>query len=214
MPMRLALRVLVVVVLLCLLYPLAALGFYFFAPSSNAHLQKFDALIVLGCPTKPDGSPTPEQRERVLETVREYRRGTSAHIIMTGGAAHNRFTEAHSMALLAEANGVPPSAIVEENQARDTIQNIYYSDRIMREHGWHSAEVISSPYHLPRTALILHHYPQMKWETHPAHWPPEYDLLRKVQLDWREAAGSLRIRTIGFKPSRYLPAFISLKIGS
>lgn len=203
--MRVWVRAVLAIVFLCLLYPMVALGFYFFSPDHNAELGQVDTLIVLGCPTKLDGSPTPEQRERVLESVREYRRGVSQHIIMTGGAAHNRFTEAHAMSMFAQANGVPASAVIEEDQARDTIQNIFYSEKIMARHSWHTAEVISSPYHLPRTALILRHYPQLRWETHAAQWPPEYGLLRRLELDWREAAGGLRIRTNGFRPSPFLP---------
>jgi uncharacterized SAM-binding protein YcdF (DUF218 family) len=198
-------RWVVVVVILCLLFPAVVLGLFYFAPDGNADLQTFDTLIVLGCPTRPDGSPTPEQRERVMEGVREYKHGVSRHIIMTGGAAHNRFVEAHAMALLAEANGVPASAVVEEDQAHDTVQNIYYSDKIMQTNSWHTVEVISSPYHLPRTALILAHYPQLRWETHAAHWPAEYSLKRRLQLDWREALGSFRIRMHGFRRSKYLP---------
>src|SRR5438270_395739 len=93
---------------------LIGLGVYFFAPRSNAKLGQVDTLIVLGCPTKADGSPTPEQRERVLEAVREYKRGASEHVMMTGAAAHNHFVEAHAMALLAESQGVPAESIVEE----------------------------------------------------------------------------------------------------
>ena len=131
--MRIALRVLLVLVALCLVYPAIVLGLFFFASHENAKLNKVDALMVLGCPTKSDGSPTPEQRERVMEGVREFRNGVSNHIIMTGTAAHNRFVEAHAMAELAEANGVPASAIFEEDQAHDTIQNIYYSEKIMEQ---------------------------------------------------------------------------------
>jgi uncharacterized SAM-binding protein YcdF (DUF218 family) len=206
--MRIVLRALTVLVILCLIYPAIVLGFYFFAPRENAQLGNVDTLIVLGCPTRPDGSPTPEQRERVIEAVREVERGRSKHIIMTGTAAHNRFVEAHAMAMLAEAKGVPPSAIFEEDQAHDTIQNIYYSDQIMEAHGWHTTEVISSPYHLPRTALILDHYPKLQWETHAAQWPPEYGLLKKLKLDWKEANGCFLIRTHGFRPSKYLPALV------
>lgn len=205
MQMRIALRILLVLVVFCLLYPAIVLGFYFFAPDENAELHHVDTLIVLGCPTRPDGSPSPEQRERVMEGVREFKSGVSEHIIMTGAAAHNRFVEAHAMAMLAEANGVPASAMIEEDQAHDTIQNIYYSDKIMEAHGWRTTEVISSPYHLPRTALILSHYPQLQWETHAAHWPPEYGPMKKLDLDWREALGSFRIRMHGFRPSKYLP---------
>jgi uncharacterized SAM-binding protein YcdF (DUF218 family) len=200
--MRTALRVFIVLAIVCLLYPATILGLYFFAPHQNARLDKVDTLIVLGCPTKSDGSATPEQRERVMEGVREFKSGVSNHIIMTGGAAHNRFVEAHAMALLAEAYGVPASAVVEEDQAHDTIQNIYYSDKIMEARGWHSAEVISSPYHLPRTALILERYPQLQWETHPAHWPPEYSLQKKLKLDWKEALSCFHIRMHGLPDFR------------
>jgi uncharacterized SAM-binding protein YcdF (DUF218 family) len=202
--MRVVLRVLLALLILSLAYPVVVLGLFFFAPHENAQLEKVDTLIVLGCPTKADGSPTPEQRERVLEGVREYKQGVSSHIIMTGTAAHNQFVEAHAMALFAEANGVPASVIVEEDQAHDTIQNIYYSSRIMNANGWRTTEVISSPYHLPRTALILRHYPELQWETHAAHWPPEYSLKKKLQLDWKEAVGCINIRLHGFRPSRYL----------
>ena len=203
--MRTTLKILIVLIIVCLIYPAIVLGLYFFAPGQNANLSKVDALIVLGCPTKADGSPTPEQRERVMEGVREYQKGVSSEIIMTGTAAHNQFVEAHAMAILAEANGVPASAVIEEDQAHDTIQNIYYSNKIMEAHGWHTTEVISSPYHLPRTALILHHYPQLQWKMHPAQWPPEYSLSKKLQLDWKEAGTCFRIHLRGFPPSKYLP---------
>ncbi|MEO8725590.1 MAG: YdcF family protein [Acidobacteriaceae bacterium] len=202
--MRIALRLLLLVVLVCLMFPALVLGLYFFAPRENARLGKVDTLIVLGCPTRADGSPTPEQRERVMEGVREFKMGRSERMIMTGTAAHNRFVEAHAMAALAEANGVPASAVIEEVQAHDTIQNIYYSEKIMEAKGWHTAEVISSPYHLPRTALILRHYPQLQWETHAARWPAEYGLGRKLKLDWREAVGSFQIRMHGFRRSKFL----------
>ena len=140
-----------------------------------------------------------------MEGVREFDRGVSRHIIMTGTAAHNRFVEAHAMAMLAEANGVPASAVIEEDQAHDTIQNIYYSDKIMAANGWHTTEVISSPYHLPRTALILRHYVQLRWKTQASSWPPEYGPLKKFKLEWNEAFSCFHIRIDGFPPSKYLP---------
>lgn len=203
--MRIVLRLILVVVILCLLYPAIVLGLYFSAPHENAALGKVDTLIVLGCPALPDGSPSPEQRERVMEGVRQFRKGVSGHIIMTGTDAHNQFVEADVMTKLAEANGIPATAIFEETKAHDTIQNVYYSDKIMEAHGWHTAEVISSPYHLARAALILSHFPQLKWETHAAHWPPTYGLLERLHLDWREALVTFRIRVHGFRQSKYLP---------
>jgi uncharacterized SAM-binding protein YcdF (DUF218 family) len=174
-------------------------------PLSNTTATHFDTLIVLGYPAFPDGTPRPEMRERVLEGVREYRAGVAPRIIMTGGAAHNHYVEAHVMAELAEAQGVPASAVMEEGQAHDTIQNAYYSAKIMQAHGWHSAEVVSSHSHLARASLIFAHFP-ITWRMHAAPWPPSYGWLRKASTEWYEAADTARIRLTSFPESRFLPA--------
>ncbi len=140
-----------------------------FAPTSNTELTHFDAIIVLGAPADADGNPTPTQLARVSEAVREYERGVAPRLIVSGGADRKRAVEARVMARTAEAQGIPKSAIFEEGRARDTIQNGCYSVRIMRSHGWESAEVVSSPSHLPRAGLIFSHLP-VEWRTHPA--PP------------------------------------------
>jgi len=93
-----------------------------------------------------------------MEGVREYKAGVAPHLIMTGGAAHNQFVEANVMRDLAVAQGVPAEVVLVEGQAQNTIQNIYYSEKIMAAQHWTSAEVISSASHLPRAALILKHY--------------------------------------------------------
>jgi len=177
---------------------------YLAIPCTNTTLTHFDTLIVLGTPSLADGTPSPEQRERVLEAIREYRAGIAPHLIMTGGAAHNNFVEAHSMKLYAIAQGVPADAILEEDQAKDTIQNIYFSEQLMEAHGWHSAEIVSSPSHLPRTALILAHY-HFAWRTHSAHWPPEYTPSNIAAHFQGEAKGCWTLTHDGFKPNKWLP---------
>src|SRR5271156_3501676 len=143
-------KVLVIVLATFLVVTIAAASVYRNIPNHNSDLTHFDTLIVLGNPAGADGTPSPEQRERTLEGVREYKAGVAPHLIFTGGAAHNRFVEADVMRDLAVAQGVPSSDITVEDQAQNTIQNIYYSDQIMEAHHWKSAEVISSPSHLSR----------------------------------------------------------------
>lgn len=75
-------------------------------PSRNTDLTHFDTIIVLGTPANSDGTPSPEQRERTLEGIREYKAGVAPVLIFTGSAAHNDFVEAHVMATLALAQGV------------------------------------------------------------------------------------------------------------
>ncbi len=139
------------------------------APTTNTSRDHFDAIVVLGYPADGDGNPTPEELARVSEAVREYERGIAPRLLFTGGPAHNQFVEADVMAGAAAAQGIPPSAIFVETKASDTIQNACYSARIMQAHGWHSAEVVTSGYHLPRTGMIFSHSP-LAWRLHSA--PP------------------------------------------
>jgi len=181
------------------------------APSSNTHLTRFDAIIVLGTPADSDGNPRPNQLARVTEAVREYQRGVAPRLILTGGAAHNRFVEAHVMSQFAISQGVPASDLLEEGHAQNTIQNIFYSAQIMHAHNWSSAEVVSSGYHLGRAGLILATFNRrqpalaLAWRTHPAARAPEYFLLRQPVLYSVEATRCLYYRLFGFPESHFLP---------
>ena len=209
--MKLLNRTLLFISVIVFTYVLVLYGTYITLPTHNTDAAHFDTLIVLGNPARPDGTPSPEQRERVMEGVRQYKAGVAQHIIMTGAAAHNQYVEADVMAQLAESQGVPANAITEEPQAQDTIQNVYYSAKLMHENGWSSAEIISSPSHLPRAALIVNtlniDQPTLTiaWRTHAAHWPPEYSLEHRFDLYTREARDCLYLRFHGFPNSKYLP---------
>jgi uncharacterized SAM-binding protein YcdF (DUF218 family) len=204
-------RSLPLLVLLTLAFGLIVYRNYVTLPTSNTVANHFDTIIVLGYPANPDGTPSPEERARVLEGVREYRAGVAPRLILTGGAAHNQFVEAQVMARFAASHGVPASDLFEEGQAQNTIQNIFYSAQIMHAHGWSSAEVVSSGYHLGRAGLILatfnHRQPALAfaWRTHPAARAPEYFVPRQPVLYSLEATRCLYYRLFGFPNSRFLP---------
>ena len=173
-------------------------------PVTNTSQSHFDVLIVLGFPALEDGSVSPEERQRVLEAVREYRAGVASHLILTGGPAHNRFVEADVMAHFAESQGVPVEALIEEPHARNTIQNAIYSVAILRSHGWHSAEVVTSSYHVPRSALIFAHFP-IQWRIKSASWPPEYGIGYGLIFAVADGLKADRIRIFGFTPNTFPP---------
>jgi uncharacterized SAM-binding protein YcdF (DUF218 family) len=153
-----------------------------YAPASNTSLSRFDTLIILGDSADSDGNPTPRQLARVAEGVREYERGVAPRFIFTGGAVHNRFVEAQVMARAAEAEGIPESAILIEPQAKDTIQNACYSARVMKAHGWRSAEIVSTSSQLPRASMIFGRLP-LAWRTHAAPpFEPESPIFSKSGL--------------------------------
>ena len=139
------------------------------APASNTALTRFDAIIVLGTPADSDGNPTPEQLARVSEAVHEYQRGVAPRLILTGGPTKQQFVEARVMARSAQAEGIPEPAILQEPEAMDTIHNACYSVRIMKAHGWRSAEIVASDWQLPRAGMIFDSLP-LEWSAHAA--PP------------------------------------------
>jgi uncharacterized SAM-binding protein YcdF (DUF218 family) len=136
------------------------------APTGNTDATRFDAIIVLGATVDSDGTPSPTLLSRITEGVREYERGMAPHVIVTGGGQHGR-VQAEIMARLVEAQGVPPSAVIAEPHAEDTIENACYSARIMKEQGWKSAEVVTTASHLPRTGIIFNRLP-ISWRGHAA----------------------------------------------
>ena len=85
------------------------------------------AVLVLGYPSRADGSPDPTQRARITAGVDAYRRNRCERIVISGGAAHNASIEAEVMARLASEQGVPAAAIVLESRAQNTWQNVAYS---------------------------------------------------------------------------------------
>lgn len=137
------------------------------APTANTERTRFDALIVLGTPADGNGHPTARQLAAVNEAVREYERGVAPRIIFSGGAVRNHFSEAEVMAQAAESEGIPPSAVLIENRARDTLQNACFSARMLHQHGGNSAEIIGLPAHLPRAAMIFAALP-LDWRIHGA----------------------------------------------
>jgi uncharacterized SAM-binding protein YcdF (DUF218 family) len=173
-------------------------------PLSNTHTPRFDVIVVLGYPTNSDGSASPVERARVMEGVREYRRGKAPALIMTGGAAHNAHIEADAMADLAIAQGVPASAILREEKAQNTVQNAWYSVQMMQAHGWRSVEVVSSRSHLPRASLIFARFP-VEYATHGAPDADGMGWLYDCASFVSEARSTARIQMFGFTPTPYLP---------
>jgi uncharacterized SAM-binding protein YcdF (DUF218 family) len=59
------------------------------------------------------------------------------------------------MRQLALDAGVPPRRILVEDQAVSTFQSAVYCTRILRQHGWSTALIVTDRYHLPRALLMF-----------------------------------------------------------
>ncbi|MBE3573591.1 MAG: YdcF family protein [Moorella humiferrea] len=108
-------------------------------------LQPADVIIVL----------SGEQGERVATGVKLYQEGLAPRLLMTGGPVEWNVAAADIMAEQAKFLGVPEKDIVLEKRATSTYENALYSLGILKKNCWHSAIVVTSPYHLRRTRLAF-----------------------------------------------------------
>ena len=54
--------------------------------------------------------------------------------------------------------GIPSSSIIRENQSGTTFENARYSLMIVKDQGYKSVLVVTSPYHTRRAGIIFHHF--------------------------------------------------------
>jgi len=115
-----------------------------------------DTIIVLGCRIHGEapGGISYCIRSRADHAADLYKRGLASHIIATGGATENGPTESSVLSLVLREDGVPDSAIIEESQAHNTIQNLTFSKAIMQSRGWQTAILVTEPFHINRASLI------------------------------------------------------------
>ena len=117
-----------------------------------------DVAIALGCPADGDGTASECLQCRVRAAVKAVREQRMRAIIFSGGAAHNRYVEGEVMAELASQSGIPRDRILIEGQSLTTWQNLRYAQRIMRDHGFETALLISAKNHLPRARRFAEYY--------------------------------------------------------
>lgn len=178
---------------------------YFSIPMGNTRQSRFDVIVVLGNRTNRDGTISELSKSRVLEAIRQYRAQAAPRILMSGGMTRRNFVESREMADFAEEQGVPASSILTEEDSLSTLQNAYYSYRIMQAHGWDSALIVSTPSHLRRASLIFRYYP-IAWRMQPAPWPPDFRFGRRMKSWCEEALVTCYVRIAGFpKERQFLP---------
>ena len=118
-------------------------------------IKEADVIVVLGAAVRKTGAPSPALRRRVLHAVNLMREGRSQAMLLTGGLGEYPPTEAEVMRKIALQEGIPAERIFLEQEATTTFESVLLCTRIMRQHGWSSAIVVSDPYHLFRTTATF-----------------------------------------------------------
>jgi DUF218 domain len=104
----------------------------------------FDAVVLPGCPSEDDGSPSRCQIGRAGQAALLWSEGWTRNFIVSGSDVHTPYVEAEAIAQVMTVLGVPPERIVLEPDALHSDENIYYSLVIAGKKGFTRLAVASN----------------------------------------------------------------------
>jgi uncharacterized SAM-binding protein YcdF (DUF218 family) len=113
-----------------------------------------DVAVVLSGGRYDDGSLNEAALERTVTAVVLYHRGLAPRLLFTGGPCCGRSASA-LMAALAADLGVPKDAILLEEQSTRTRESAVNAAALLRQHGWRSVILVTSPLHMLRARLAF-----------------------------------------------------------
>ncbi len=117
-------------------------------------VRPVDAIVVLGT-AQYNGRPGPVLEARLERALEVYQAGFAPVIVVTGGRAPgDQFTEAEAGERFLLANGVPPAAIVRENEGRDTWQSMLGVAEVLSPGDDQRLLLVSDGFHLLRAKLM------------------------------------------------------------
>lgn len=116
-----------------------------------------DAIVVLGA-AQWNGRPSDVLQARLDQALVLHERGLAPLIVVTGGKAEgDAFTEAEASRRYLVDRGVPESAILMEDQSRDTWASIDGVHDLLAGTGVHSLLIVSDGFHLFRAEMMARH---------------------------------------------------------
>jgi len=118
--------------------------------------QKADSIVVFSGGVGESGKVDQGQsyQERLLYAVDLYNNGFAPRMIFSSGYTYH-IQEPELMKAMAVSLGVPAKDILLEKNATSTYQNVVLTSSILKDKGWSSALLVSSPYHMLRTSLVF-----------------------------------------------------------
>ena len=115
--------------------------------------QYADVIVVFAGGVGESGKAGQGYEERVDYAVKLYKK-CATNLIFSSGTQFV-FNEAEVMKSLAVSLGIPADAIILEEKAANTYQNVKFTKEILDKRGWKKALLISSPYNMGRVYLVV-----------------------------------------------------------
>ncbi len=147
-----------------------------------------DAIVVFAGGVGESGKAGGGFQERATQAVALYKAGHAPRIIISSGYVFT-LHEAEVMKTVAVNSGVPADAILLEERAATTYENVTFTNRILEEHGWRRILLVSSPYHMRRALLTWRKTapdvtvtptPVPQSEFYASSWGASFDQIRGV----------------------------------
>jgi uncharacterized SAM-binding protein YcdF (DUF218 family) len=159
------------------------------AQGDHDEARPADAIVVLGA-AQFDGTPGAVFEARLQHAVALYKAGVAPYLVVTGGKLPaDRTTEAASARRWAIAHGVPASAILGENQGRNTLESLEAVAVILREHGLTSAVFVSDRTHMLRVLRMASDQGIVAWGSPTQTSPTDLEPDRRQKAMLHEMAG-------------------------
>lgn len=115
---------------------------------------KADILVVLGA-AQYDGTPSAVLGSRLDHAARLWRDGVAPVIVTVGGRRPgDTYTEAEAGRNYLTRYGIPQAAVVPIGQGRDTLESLRAVARRAASAGWHTAVIVSDPWHSLRSRTM------------------------------------------------------------
>ncbi len=109
-----------------------------------------DCAIVLGAAAWHD-KPSPVLRERLNHAIDLFKSGHANSLLLTGGYGKGAdFAESEVGLEYCVDHGVPRERIRAETESLSTVANLKKAKEIMETEDWHTALLVSDPWHLKR----------------------------------------------------------------
>jgi uncharacterized SAM-binding protein YcdF (DUF218 family) len=113
-----------------------------------------DAILVLGRKLEED-RPSPVFLARLAHAESLWRAGLAPRLIVAGGLTGRATrSEAEAGRAWLMERGLPPEAVLVEDQSQHTLENLFLVRETLRAQGWKTLLVVSDPLHLARATAL------------------------------------------------------------
>lgn len=114
----------------------------------------FDAILVLGCGVRADGTPSRLLADRIRKSTELYKLGVSGKIIMSGDHGRADYDEVNTMKNEAISAGIPSEDVFMDHAGFSTYDSMYRAKNIFKAK---KLLIVTQKYHLSRAVYIARH---------------------------------------------------------